>query len=176
MIAECHCKVLTVFEDDAGAVGDHHLCIVGNGISDCIAAHIPAHAGSRFSMNTRDVYAQIGDSIRHDEWLVAIERQTGGIQRDPEIREDIPMIRDKVFIRSQKFLIEAVVFVHDRCCIGLPFPFDLIYDLGLTRFGFHSPHRQRIESFLVLDRQVVNEPVVHEGSLPKVFIWVRVLC
>ena len=160
-VAEIHGEGSAAREYYASPVGDYHLCLVWNGISDRIATHIPTHTDRRLSLDARDVYTQIADGIRHGERIAAIKLLSGRVQCDPEVRVDVPMILDKVLFRSQKLLVEAVVGVCDRCGVGLALPFSLIFNFGYTAI-LYGLDPQSFESICILDHQVVNELVVWE--------------
>ena len=148
-------------EEDASPVGDHHLRLIGNGIGDGVAAHVPRHTGRRFGLDARDVHTQIADSIRHGDRLAAIEFSGSRIHRDTEFRVDVTAFRVKVLFRSQQLLVEAVVGVHDRCGVGLVFPCSLVLDFVFTAI-FYSLQSQLVKSICVLDRHIVDELVVRE--------------
>ena len=73
MITKCRDEGSAARKEDASPVGDYHLCLIGDGIGDSVAAHVPSHIGRRFSFDARDINTQIADGIRHGERLAAIE-------------------------------------------------------------------------------------------------------
>ena len=158
-VGEARDEGSAVREEDAGPVGDHHLCRIGNGIGDSVAAHVPRDTGRRIGLDARDIHTQIGDGIRHGEGIAVIERLSRRIQRDPEFRVDVTAIHVKILFRSQKLFVEAVVGVCDRCGIGLAFPCSRVRKFGCTA-GLYSLQLQLVKSSCVLDRQVVDQFVV----------------
>ena len=60
-------------KEHASPIGDYHLCLIGDGIGDSVATHVPSHTCRRFSFDARDIDTQIADGICHGERLTAIE-------------------------------------------------------------------------------------------------------